>query len=396
MLTRLDAGLVLFAAYKVKAVLDNEYYLQTASKPAQGEDAMIEMPDVMICTIECKVNPPKWYQNDLVLETGGPAISIVELNITGQSGTPCSGPYNMLTILSLGDEKVNRKEYDRYEFFIVTGPSGNAYGAAVKSSAQVLVVPNRDNPFALNNGVLPKGYICPPDLVYNLYGVAQSDSTTWVRMTPATTKLRKSGILGLFGLLQDQVKYSVTSSVSTYSKLLYTPDYVSDSNIVVNVPTETIEQKEIVINTIPNALGSWGGAFSVVWGLFYFLFGSSRMDPFGFFAIYVFGRQGKRRISRQFTTWRKEQPQYDEERQGLRQSQETLADVPLGESLPFQQHLDPFSDSEKTTQQQDRRHRMLLSRINNLEAILREYYLNMELFEAPANTKTGKGRPLST
>ncbi|KAF9179426.1 hypothetical protein BGZ51_006926 [Haplosporangium sp. Z 767] len=399
MLTRLDVGLVLFAAYKVKAVLGDEYYLQTTSKPARGEDALIEVPDIMICTIECKVNPPKWYQNGLVLETGGPTLSMVELNITGKSGTPCSGPYNMLTILSLGNKTVNRNEYDKYEFFIVTGGSTSGYGDVVQASAQVLVVPNRNNPFALNNGVLPEGAIYPQDLVYNLYGVAQRDSTTWVRMTPTTTKLRESGIRGLFGFLQDQVKYSVTSSVSTYSKLLYTPDFIHDSNIVVNVPTETIEQKEIVINTIPNALGSWGGAFSVVWGLFYFLFGSPRMDPFGFFAIHVFGRKGKRRISRQFTTWGKP-PQYDEERQGLRQSQDTLTDISLGESHPLQQsdsqhvplqmqHMDQFSESE-TTQQQDRRHRMLLSRINDLEAVLREYYLNMDLFETPADANTGK------
>ncbi|KAF9923803.1 hypothetical protein BGZ67_009656, partial [Mortierella alpina] len=48
------------------------------------------------------------------------------------------------------------------------------------------------------------------------------------------------------------------------------------------------------ITSIPDAFSSWGGAFSVAWGLFYFIFGAGRLDPFGLFTACLLGRKARK------------------------------------------------------------------------------------------------------
>ncbi|KAG9319599.1 hypothetical protein KVV02_003868, partial [Mortierella alpina] len=104
------------------------------------------------------------------------------------------------------------------------------------------------------------------------------------------TQVVAPGIWGLFGNFKDQLDYSVTTTADKYST---GSDYI---DVRVLSPTKSVKESQILIKSIPGALGDWGGVFSTLWGIFYFFFGQERLDPFGIFTVLFIRRKTRRNL----------------------------------------------------------------------------------------------------
>ncbi|KAF9574720.1 hypothetical protein EC968_005725 [Mortierella alpina] len=341
-------------------MLTYQHYLQTSEISSFAGDGLIEIPDLVVCSRYAGV----------ALITQGMNLTVQAWNISSTARTPAN--------------------YTGY-------------------LAWIYVLPNRDNPYAWNSGMLPPGSPFPRELDDNMYIASQLDSGLSIQTTPVKTWEKRTDIWGLFGRLKTQPQYTVRSSVSDIKR-------ANSSFIMVGLPTFSVEQSELLITTIPNAFASWGGAFSATFGIFHILFGSPRIDPFGIIAVYFFGYNMKRKISKTYGSWRRASPIRKDGHpisgndNGLASSRaSTFADFhqldqnpsPLSPScirslptysfegngcsdaLEDDMHLDPWA-------RQERHNRVTEAKFKELEGLLREYYLNMELVDT---RDSGTGLP---
>ncbi|KAF9355427.1 hypothetical protein BGX26_006577 [Mortierella sp. AD094] len=368
-----NAGLLVFAIVKIKNMLTFDYYLQTAEVPP--DNGLIDLPDIMVCTVGAAIT---LYTSDF---TGGPNhnnLSVVPIDIKGRSGSPCDPVHDTLTIISMRNLTVNVTNYHMYSFLIQ--PLHNvASQDYLTNLSSVIVMPNHNNPYAWNNGVLPDNFNIPADMDSNTYTPDQKSTGLTIRINNAQTNLTRTDLWGLLNYFQPYPLYTVETKGFSFNQ----PERAL---IQIAVPTSSIKQSQRLITTIPNALTSWGGPFSVVWGVFYALFGSPRMNPFGLIAIYCFGRKTKRNIAEVYGSWRREKLDEDDGGQyGVKQST-TSRDRPrthypdLRPELNTSTTMSPDQDYPWKLRQH-RHNQVTESKIKELEGLLKEYYLNMELID---------------
>ncbi|KAF9211325.1 hypothetical protein BGZ59_008233 [Podila verticillata] len=119
--------------------------------------------------------------------------------------------------------------------------------------------------------------------------ITQDNTLMTVQAVNVETYALRSDIWGYFGSLYKVPQRSVqTENTSAY--------YSGQSRIQIFFPKEEIVQRQILLTSIPSAFADWGGWFSVVWSLFYILFGSPRLDPFGLVALLFMTNKAKRKI----------------------------------------------------------------------------------------------------
>ncbi|KAF9962472.1 hypothetical protein BGZ72_004841 [Mortierella alpina] len=220
-----------------------------------------------------------------------------------------------------------------------------------------------NNPYAWNNGTLPPGFPFPRELDSNMYTASQLDSGLNIQTTPVRTWQKRTDFWGLFGFLQTEPQYTVRSMVSNIKRS-------NSSFIMVGLPTVSIEQ-----------------------------------NPFGLIAVYFFGYNMKRKISKTYGSWRRESLTKEDahptsrDENGLASSRaSTFADFHrLGQSpsppsphwtksstlsskgvdSDAQEddiHLDPWT-------RQERHNQVTEAKFKELDGLLREYYLNMGLVD---------------
>ncbi|KAG0221342.1 hypothetical protein BGX31_009981 [Mortierella sp. GBA43] len=110
-------------------------------------------------------------------------------------------------------------------------------------------------------------------------------------MTPSTlmTKPLRGGLFGLLGLHEKEYSYDVSSAIDItnspqYARLLYRVSDTWEMN------------EEVLLMSVPDALASWGGVFSLVVTVFYVLFGSRQMSPFGVIQTYLLSTSTKKAV----------------------------------------------------------------------------------------------------
>ncbi|KAF9983210.1 hypothetical protein BGZ75_005316 [Mortierella antarctica] len=299
-----------------------EYYVQTTEIPVRN--GFTEMPDIFICYLNMDIEVRKFW--DDIQE---PKLIIRNWTLERDDSTrpqfrnnPCLPYYGRLMIISLGHETVNR--------------------SAIKGFQMV-------------------------------FHSTEPDPSQPKNIDDDETYLRRTDIWGLLGSDIDQPEYSVL--VSSALMPLGTP--YSALNVV--FPTTNLVYRQKLITTIPTAFSSWGGAFSVIYGVLYFLFGSPRADPFGVVGTYVFGKRNKDKLSHDYPALTENEPGEDEGQQGLLAADHSAEGSESDKTVAIEDGS--FHALSKAQQQQSRHVLALESKINDIEAVLRMYYLDMALFE---------------
>ncbi|KAF9089525.1 hypothetical protein BGX27_002456 [Mortierella sp. AM989] len=146
------------------------------------------------------------------------------------------------------------------------------------------------NPYARVGEPLSPVVSYPPGLDLNSYFPWMTGSQIYINVQPKTTNIIHNGVRGLFGELEDELEYTVSTSAFSQASM------ESCSWIDVVLSTVSLNDTQILITSIPSAFADWGGAFSAAWAAFYFFFGTPRLDPFG-----VISRLIRRRTQRSIT-----------------------------------------------------------------------------------------------
>ncbi|ORZ26607.1 hypothetical protein BCR41DRAFT_202676 [Lobosporangium transversale] len=67
-----------------------------------------------------------------------------------------------------------------------------------------------------------------------------------------------------------------------------------------------LASRQVLLVSAPDAFSSWGGLFSLVFGVFYMLFGSRRMSPFGIIQKYMLRSRTKAMIANIYGNWKRD------------------------------------------------------------------------------------------
>ncbi|KAF9929066.1 hypothetical protein BGZ67_006596 [Mortierella alpina] len=353
-----------------------EYYVQTTEIPVRN--GFTEMPDIFICYLNMDIEVRKFW--DDIQE---PKLIIRNWTLERDDSTrpqfrnnPCLPYYGRLMIISLGHETVNRSAIKGFQMvFHSTEPDPSQpknIDDDEPGPIMVFALPNRDSGSSIDGAQqLRTNY--DEHVLYDRHGIPRNGSELYFQMTPKKTYLRRTDIWGLLGSDIDQPEYSVL--VSSALMPLGTP--YSALNVV--FPTTNLVYRQKLITTIPTAFSSWGGAFSVIYGVLYFLFGSPRADPFGVVGTYVFGKRNKDKLSHDYPALTENEPGEDEGQQGLLAADHSAEGSESDKTVAIEDGS--FNALSKAQQHQSRHVLALESKINDIEAVLRMYYLDMALFE---------------
>ncbi|KAF9149650.1 hypothetical protein BG015_008558 [Linnemannia schmuckeri] len=222
-------GLLYYLVTLVMAMLTFDYFLQTTE--ISGLNGFTEMPDVILCTKQASVKVGDWY-DEQGLTTDGPQIGLTSRTwVNGGNDTSlpifsrpaCADRHDGITIASFGEQSFNRSSL---------------------AALRLIITPNDP----ASNDVHP----------------------VTLRVFP-TRNVKLPDIWGLMGMTFSQPQHSISSSFNTF------PIPMNESYLNVKVPLTNIEQTQILITTIPSAFSSWGGALSLVTGIFCFCFGSRKL-----------------------------------------------------------------------------------------------------------------------
>ncbi|KAF9574721.1 hypothetical protein EC968_005726 [Mortierella alpina] len=285
---------------------------------------------------------------------------------------PCGADHDLLTVISLNGEKVNRTKYSHLYF-----PIGlDVFGSSNRTMAQAYIIAMPHEP-----STWPKGFEESPDVVDNLYTTATTRQMARLRTTFTKTWRCRKDFVGLWGYFQDKPAYSVSSQFLTYPAINQNRNV---TEVRVYVPTRSFENSQVLIQTFQSAFSSWGGAFGVAWGFFYFLFGSPRMDPFGFFALYILGRSTKRILEERYFAENKKKDDSilkdDPSTTTTTAAAKGSTRVHGGSTSALSHDFKDPQDDLEAQQRKDQKYRDLEARIVSLESVLDDFYLDLSPF----------------
>ncbi|KAG0039611.1 hypothetical protein BGZ82_007469 [Podila clonocystis] len=208
--------------------------------------------------------------------------------------------------------------------------------------------------------------------------MTQSDTLMTLQVVNVATYALRADFWGYFGIL----KKLPTRSVETESTSAF---YAGRSRVQVFFPRKEIEHRQILLTSIPDAFGDWGGWFSVVYGVFYILFGSPRLDPFGLVALFFMTNKTKRKILKAYGPLPHQSPSpygpdADTSRRMSNSSTMTSMSSYGTDSTTYSQ-MSPTTPSDYSKMASPnipyQTQRMVDQRFRRLERMLSEYYLNM-------------------
>ncbi|KAI7832174.1 hypothetical protein BC939DRAFT_488707 [Gamsiella multidivaricata] len=245
------------------------------------------------------------------------------------------------------------------------------------------------------------------------HAFVQDNSVAWLTSTLETTRVLRSDFLGLFGLYNDSATiYDVKSNA----------EVILDQNkthIYYQFPNMQIESRQVLLLSIPEAISSWGGAFSIILSIFYALFGKGAFSPFGIIQKSVLRNGTRAKIASVYTNGRKGNNEnnndksnsltyLDNNKQDARDTNAPLPFVLGGANYqPCQQDLTALHQQQQeihheelvALRQQIRALRQDVSHLQRHEQRVKEFYLDMELMEtadvAPGATMPEFGQPTS-
>ncbi|KAG0208019.1 hypothetical protein BGX28_000907 [Mortierella sp. GBA30] len=360
----IDVGLLAYLVYNIVLLFNYDYYLQTSDIPVADDGGLADMPDILLCSSNAFIGEFKWFKNREFEGIVGPNVTIISHNVTGVKAKPCSGNHDQLQVLTFNGSKIDRNQFQQYAVFVIMSPfASNASVQVRRTGGQFIIpIPHQNNPYLQNVSSWPLEFQFTKAVAENTLVMPETGSYGRIHTTTTRTWLRRTDFAGLWGKLQEQPAYSLTSALNAEPLVGLTRANI----FLVNVPVMRTEQSQLLVQTFQSAFSSWGGAFSVAWGLYYFLFGSPRMEPFGVVALYMFGR----------TTKRKVHELYLQRKEDIKRNSSILPNA--GNSTPYGP---PHGiHDERETQLKEQRHREMEARIEMLEAVLGDFYLDMALF----------------
>ncbi|KAG0356885.1 hypothetical protein BG005_004149 [Podila minutissima] len=387
-----DAGLIFYGYTKVRDILSREYVLQITEMPRSSFNNIMSFPDIMMCSTGTRLS-----DSSRLLDVNNNNINITMINITAvtqQMYHDLCNKHAWLTIFSTKNQLVNvtQNEDSVYNIMLGTLPDVNE-----EFYSWFYVAPNYDNPFLTGKDVPHETW---SDFWDNNFAISQNYTTLQIQVTNVQTYVLRKDFWGLLGETEDVPKRSVSAVGSSFFRS-------GASRVDIYLPKKEIHQKQIPLTSLSSGFAEWGGWFSVVWGVFYFFFGSPRLDPFGLIAMFFMSNKTKRRILKAYGPLPNEtSPQNGPNNSpGARSrmstsstfssissygSDPTLYNHQMSPTYPGQHSpaslMSPgseyFKPGEQLTQPQHQQvQRMMDSRFRRLERMLSEYYLEMPTIE---------------
>ncbi|KAF9273513.1 hypothetical protein BGZ68_001430 [Mortierella alpina] len=270
-----NLGLFAFAVYNIILLFRYEFFLQSAETLVTEENPLVEMPDILVCMSSSLIwaSAMNWYTNGAYTDGyKGPNITMISHNGTDiYRNGPCDTYHRLLSVISLNGEKVNRTMYTHLLIPIGTNPFAPANDTTDPSF--VIALPHQNNPYLQDKSTWPPRFKEKRDVADNLYAVTNARQQARLRTTITKTWYRRNDFVGLWGYFKDEPGYSVATRFALYNMKNNTGSELK-TEVLVTVPVSSIEQSQVLIQTFQSAFSSWGGAFGVAWGFFYFLFGT--------------------------------------------------------------------------------------------------------------------------
>ncbi|KAG0049469.1 hypothetical protein BGZ83_005745 [Gryganskiella cystojenkinii] len=292
-------GLIYYGKTRIALVNTRATVLQTKTILASETERSIEIPDILVCT----------HNATVVGLTAGfifkkyPAG--VRLQASQIPNSPCSSDFDDLYIISSLNNPMDtysagfNRSYMRVTFEPV-GPLVWYHG----QNYYMFTVPNDNNPYkdtGLRNGSgIGTEVGQDSTLLRNIHVGRQNLTWTYLTTYSTHTKVLASGFSGLFGSYNDSATISI---VTSETEVLYSPGSFS---IVYWLPTMKIENQEVLTTSIPDAFASFGGAFSIVCGVFYIFFGHSRVTPFGLIQKFAMRVKTKKNLRKVYGNWKQD------------------------------------------------------------------------------------------
>ncbi|KAF9555373.1 hypothetical protein EC968_009011, partial [Mortierella alpina] len=343
------AGLIYYAVAKIKAVMSLEYYVQTVEIPVRN--GFTEMPDIFICYLNMDIDIRKFWD-----DIHEPKLIIRNWTLDRDDSSrpkfrnnPCLPYFGRLMVISLGHETVNRSAIKGFQMVFHSKEPDRSQPKNIDDDApgpiMVFALPNRDSESSANGAHQLRTHY-DEHVLYDRHGIPRNGSELYFQMTPKKTYLRRTDIWGLLGSDSDQPEYSVL--VSSALMPLGTP--YSALNVV--FPTTNLVYRQ-----------------------------KFRNDPFGFVGAYVFKKRNKDRLSHDYPALTGNEPREDEGRQGLLAVSDHSAEGSESDKISTIEEGSLATLSKAQQQQQNRHILALESKIDDIEAVLRVYYLDMTLFE---------------
>ncbi|KAG0348232.1 hypothetical protein BG004_005628 [Podila humilis] len=414
-----DAGLAYYAYSKVRDVLSRDYFLQTIERDRLYFDNMMDFPDIMICS-----NRTMFYGGDsghtILTDVTGRNITNSTFEIADETlpiYADICNDQQRLTILSTEGRNINVTQ-NSDELFVIF-PNTVDVEHTLKEKLICCQKCSLTKRFTLQHvdecrmdfhctklNVLHHEWTSLYDdsiqLMSNATGVS-------VQIMNVLTYELRDDFWAYFGSIKPKPRRKVLTRPSSYV-------HGGGSRVDIGLPKFEMHYKQIPITSIPSAFADWGGAFSVVWGVFYILFGAPRLDPFGLIGILFMTKKSKRKIMRAYGPLQ-QKPEYPggpdaDGRAQRRMSTSSSASSmfshatsptiyqPYG-SPPFPQtpstmpsglEHDPkqISIQQQLHKQQSESQQRLDERFRRLERMLSEFYLNMpadKMIEEEENEK---------
>ncbi|KAI1314947.1 hypothetical protein EDD11_001532 [Mortierella claussenii] len=353
--------LVYYAYSKIMEVAAREYFTQTTATDVTPKKPIVAFPDILICTQGERVQRGTYDD---------PSITFSDYDISKFSSkvTPCDDGDTSLSIVSVDNFQIDSKKYVYVDMSIELEADS----------------------FAKNGGILGTDDDFPYDLDTNAFLIGSKGWTVDIRVVPTEVQAIKEGFLGLFGMHESQQEYRLSSSLSIAP---------TDGATVIRVfvPTVYYKEKQVLTTSIPSAFSAWGGASSAAWGIFYFLFGRGRSDPFGFLARF-FRQQTQHHLTAKYGYWASDSAPSKPAAVQMSLSQTSLPNdekterviVPAPSPvIPCTIEVDHSHDAALILQQlkqqqevmdkQEQHINKVEDNFNKLDGLLREYYLEMGL-----------------
>ncbi|KAF9362592.1 hypothetical protein BGX34_005863 [Mortierella sp. NVP85] len=286
-------GLIYFGYSVIQDLLKRDYIYVQHLKYITGEPW--RLPDLLVCTAGATVSDyDRMVFNYTSYPLKGPTIAADEY-----MPSPCSLPehdtvYTFVFNFGPGQElpKKNLDEILRQitfattntipiQFTLIHGQSDIYYGKPKK----------KPDMRGEENGYASEGL---DDGVYNNH-YAQIGTTTYISSHSVFIKRLRGDILGYLNWHGDDTFFDpqVTSTVEAVPS-------PGKTQLVMIIPMTATEEVETLVVSIGDAVGSWGGVFSLVATVYYLLFGTGKMIPFGYVQQFLLRRGTKKMIKREY------------------------------------------------------------------------------------------------
>lgn len=271
-------GLTFFALDRLVLVLRRDFVLE--SKMIYSEKVQ-DVPDVIFCMKNATLVELPVYLDYIKVPLTGPNVPHGY-----HVSSPCEDKYYNMMYVFWAKNAIHISKASDMEAWIV-------FNTERKDITRFVLLPAETNPYRRrtlipNSEGRRKMDIMEP---INSHYANNTGYAIQINAIPRRTRVLRSDFWGLFNVYNTTAEHSLTSSFEMAK--------ISESSeFVLNLPLYRIEDREVLIVSLPDALSAWGGVCTLVFGAFFLLFGSARLSPFGVVQRYFMRSSTKANIAK--------------------------------------------------------------------------------------------------